>query len=74
MKNLLEIYDIVFSSVHSDGFKRAEVKDLLFQSTYWFLERPNANWYKKVVEYLNKIEYDTTLLKINEGLISNFTS
>lgn len=67
-EQLIEIYHIVFEEIHSDGFMTAEVKDLLFDDEYWFLCRPKLNWYKNVIEYLNKINYDTTKLKIKLDL------
>jgi hypothetical protein len=66
---LVEIYELVFSEVHSFGFKVSEIKNLLFDKDYWFLERPNESWYKNVINYLQLIGYDTSLLNINPLLI-----
>ena len=66
---LIEIYELVFSQVHSVGFKVSEIKTLLFDKDYWFLERPNESWYKNVINYLQLIGYDTSLLNINPLLI-----
>ena len=41
---LIEMYNEVFSSTHSDGFKIAEMKDLLFDKDYWFMESRKENW------------------------------
>lgn len=64
-QQLLHIYDIVFSKVHSNGFKTSEVRSLLFNRDYWFLEKPNENWYDSVTEYLQSIDFDLSLLKMN---------
>ena len=64
-KNLLDIYDLIFTDVHSDGFKVAEIKDLLFNNTYWFLEKPKDNWQSELMSYLEKIGYDKSNLKMN---------
>lgn len=45
--------------------KYQKSKDLLFDEGYWFIERPNENWYKNLIEYLNSIEFDISLLRIN---------
>ena len=66
---LLSIYDLVFSSVHSNGFKTAEIKTLLFDDEYWFLEQPKEDWYSGIMSYLEVIGYDKSLLKINPKLI-----
>lgn len=69
-EHLLKISDIVFSdSAHSKGFKVQEIKDLLFEDDYWFLEKPNKNWYNKTIEYLESINYDISFLNINSTLI-----
>lgn len=49
----LEIYDLVFSTIHSDGFKKAEVSDL-FTDNYNFFEKPKDNWKEKLTEWLNE--------------------
>lgn len=67
-EQLIEIYHIIFSKVHSLGFMTSEVKDLLFQSDYWFLEKPNDFWYNNLIQYLTTIEYDITNLNINPTL------
>lgn len=67
-KELLEIYDLVFTSVHSIGFKTAEIKTLLFDKDYWFMERPKENWKVDTMNYLDSIGFDKTLLNINTSL------
>lgn len=69
-EDLLKIYDLVFSSVHSNGFKISEIKDLLFNDDYWFLERPKDDWHKSIIDYLDSINYDKSLLKINPKIIT----
>ena len=43
-EQLVECYDVVFSCVHSDGFKEAEIKDLLYDEDYRFGYKPKENW------------------------------
>ena len=68
-QQLLDIYDLVFSSVHSDGFKISEIKTLLFDNDYWFLEKPKEFWKKDLIQYLNSIQYDKTQLNINPNIL-----
>ena len=68
-KNLLDICDLIFTDVHSDGFKVAEIKDLLFNNTYWFLEKPKDNWQSELMSYLNKIDYDKSKLNMNPNFL-----
>ena len=69
-QQLLEIYDLVFSSVHSSGFKTSEIKDLLFESDYWFLEKPKENWKSDLTNYLDSNGIDKSNLNTNKALIS----
>jgi hypothetical protein len=64
-QQLLEIYNIVFSDVHSNGFKTAEVRTLLFDRDYWFMQKPKENWYENVIEFLKSINFDLSLLQMN---------
>lgn len=68
---LIAAYNVVFSQTHSNGFKTSEIKDLLFDETYWFNESPNENWYKNLIDYLNSIQFDIDLLKINPHFTKN---
>jgi len=61
----IEIYKIVFPHIHSPGFMTAEVKNLLFEDDYWFIERPNMGWDVKLDEYLSKINFDKSTLRMN---------
>lgn len=69
-QQLLEIYDLVFSSTHSNGFKTSEIKDLLFESDYWFLEKTKENWKSDLINYLESNGIDKSNLNANKSLIS----
>jgi hypothetical protein len=69
-EQLIEIYHIVFSKIHSDGFMKSEVKDLLFESDYWFLTKPNENWNEKLIDYLSNTDFDTRNLNMNPQILS----
>lgn len=43
-EQLIEMYNEVFSTTHSDSFKTAEMKNLLFDKNYWFMEQRKENW------------------------------
>lgn len=69
-EQLIEIYHIIFSDIHSRGFMTSEVKDLLFQPDYWFLQPPkNIGWYNDVIKYLDGVGYDKSNLHINPAFI-----
>lgn len=72
-EQLLEVYDLVFTSVHSNGFKIAETKDLLYEPTYSFLEIPKKGWLKNIMSYFNSIGYDTEQLKMNDALVKYYS-
>jgi len=57
-EQLLKCYDIVFSKTHSDGFKIAEIKDVLYDPEYSFLESPKENWKENLGEYLISQNYE----------------
>jgi len=66
---LIECFSLVFSSTHSDGFKKAEMNDLIFDKDYWFLERPKEEWLSNLNRYLRAINFDmssTTFNKFNK--------
>jgi len=65
----LEIYDLVFTSVHSSGFKASEIRCLLFDADYWFLEKPKENWESNLFSYLENIQYDKSQLNINSAIL-----
>lgn len=43
-EQLIEMYNLVFKSHKSNGFMTAEMKDLLFDKDYWFMEFRQNNW------------------------------
>ena len=57
-EQLIEMYNEVFSTTHSDGFKIAEMKDLLFDKNYWFMEQRKENWEENLKNKL--IEFGIT--------------
>lgn len=65
-KQLLELYNIVWCTTHSDGFKKSEIECLLFEPTYWFLIKPIDGWKDKLIEYLISIDYDVSKTTLNK--------
>jgi hypothetical protein len=43
-EQLVEMYNLVFKSPKSNGFMKAEMKDLLFDKDYWFMDFRQDNW------------------------------
>lgn len=68
-EQLTKVYDIVFSDVHSIGFKASEAKSLLFDNTYWFLQKPKENWYDDLIKYLEEINFNKAELNMNQNII-----
>jgi len=64
---LLECYDLVFNSAHSDGFKVAEIKDLITDKDYRFNEMPKKDWSKDLKNKLKTIGvfFDRTKIYTN---------
>jgi hypothetical protein len=58
-EQLIEMYHCVFTNKHSDGFMKAEIKDLLFKKDYWFIESKQLEWELKLKNKL--IEFGITL-------------
>ncbi len=58
-EQLIEMYNCVFINKHSDGFMRAEIKDLLFKEDYWFMESKQLDWELNLKNKL--IEFGITL-------------
>lgn len=67
---LIEIFDLVFTSIHSSGFRKSEAHSLLFDSEYWFLERPKQNWQSNIITYLDAIGFDKSKLNINPHFLN----
>ena len=63
---LIECFDLVFESTHSDGFKKSEMKDLIFDKDYWFLERPKEGWLIRLNNYLRAINFDMSITSFNK--------
>lgn len=63
---LIECFDLVFQSTHSDGFKKAEMRDLIFDKDYWFLEKPKDGWLTTLNHYLRTTGLDMTLTTFNK--------
>jgi hypothetical protein len=68
-KQLIEIFDLVFGTNHTCGFKKAEMQDFLFDNRYWFLEKPKNNWLFKLREYCKENNVDYSEFDINPHLI-----
>ena len=70
-EQVIEAYSIVFGLTHSPGFKVAEMRDLLFDEGYVFLERPKEKWQGPLKEYLISINFPLSNLKMNPWLNFN---
>jgi hypothetical protein len=53
-EQLIEMYHCVFTNKYSDGFMKAEMKDLLFDKDYWFMEIRKENWEENLKTKLQK--------------------
>lgn len=62
-EQLIECFDCVFTSVHSDGFMEAEMKDLIYDSEYRFLERPKEGWQNALRSKLEEMGFDLDVLR-----------
>jgi hypothetical protein len=60
---LITCYDCVFTRTHSDGFKEAEMKDLIYDPTYHFLERPKDGWEDCLRSKLAEMGFDLDKLR-----------
>jgi len=63
-EQLLKCYDLTFEQTHSDGFKTAEMKDLLYEKDYYFITKPKENWKDNIISYLNDSEIDISKFEI----------
>lgn len=59
-----ELFKIVFESNHSNGFMKAEVKDMLTDPDYWFNEYPKENYKENVINYLKENNFELPTTKI----------
>ena len=62
-EQLIECYDCVFTSVHSGGFKSAEIKYLITDKDYRFLERPKERWETALRIKLNELGFELDELR-----------
>ena len=69
-EQLIAAFDIVFDSTNSDGFKKAEIKDLLFDNKYRFIRNPKYDWFLNLFAYLEGIGYDKSLVNMNHDIIN----
>jgi hypothetical protein len=58
-EQLIEMYNLVFKSPKSNGFMKAEMKDLLFDKDYWFMESKQDSWEENLKNKL--IEFGVNL-------------
>ena len=70
---LIEIYHIVFSNAHSPGFMKAEVKTLLNDNEYGFIEKPNENWVSNLFKYFEDNNIKQSTLNMNPTLIKYYS-
>ena len=66
-EHLIECFKCVFSSVHSGGFMEAEMKALIYDSEYHFLERPKEGWEFALRSKLNILGFDLDDLRENKS-------
>lgn len=59
-----EIFKLTFDSNHSPGFKTAEVKTMLTDHDYWFLESPKEGYKGAVLDYLKENGFEMPVTKI----------
>lgn len=57
-EQLIDCYECVFTNTHSDGFKSAEMKDLISNKNYWFLEKPKEDWESSLRIKLNEFGFE----------------
>lgn len=57
-QQLIECYNLVFSDIHSDGFKAAEMKDLIYGSNYLFIAKPKKDWKELLRKKLDEFGID----------------
>jgi hypothetical protein len=62
-EQLIECYDCVFTRVHSNGFKAAEMKNLITDKDYRFLEKPKEGWENALRSKLNELGFELDELR-----------
>jgi len=62
-EQLIECYDCVFTRGHSKGFKAAEMKDLITDKDYRFLEQPKEGWETALRSKLNELGFELDELR-----------
>lgn len=54
---LLEIADLFVKETHSEGWKKAEAKDLMSDDYTNFIEIPKDNWKENIIKYLTDRDF-----------------
>ena len=67
-EQLIELYYKIFRLSHSESFKICEMKDLLFDEKYTFIERPYKGWRQIIENYFVSNNIDKSILKINPDI------
>lgn len=63
---LIECFDVIFESVHSDSFKVSEMKYLIYSSDstpYYFAEKPRDGWEIALRLTLKRMGFDLDILR-----------
>lgn len=55
---LVEMYNQVFTNTHSRGFMIGEMKGLLFDKDYWFMEPKKLDWEENLKNKLKEFGYE----------------
>lgn len=68
---LIHTFDLTFgkNQVLSDKFKMAEMKALLYEKDYEFLDEPLKNWHNRIINYCQNRKIDVNQFKINPNII-----
>ena len=61
---LVECFSCVFTLGHSDGFKAAEMRDLLYAEDYHFLTLPKQDWKVSLKAKLEAYGINTASIKM----------
>lgn len=63
-EQLIECYDCVFDTIHSDGFKESEMRDLIYNKDYNFLKKPLKGWRDSLSNKLSEMGFDFDELRM----------